>query len=76
MPLTGLLDATGRGWVLTNAFDVNDRGQIVGVGIFQGRQQGFLLTPVPEPTAGLLIAAGVAAVTLRRRRGGGAGQAV
>jgi len=68
LPLTSLLDASGRGWVLTNPFDINDRGQIVGQGIYQGRQQGFLLTPVPEPTAVLPIACAATAV-LRRRRG-------
>ena len=70
LSLTDLLDATGRGWVLNNAFDINERGQIIGLGIYQGRQQGFLLTPVPEPAAGLSIAAVAGAVALRRRRGG------
>jgi len=69
LPLTSLLDASGRGWVLTNPFDINDRGQIVGQGIYQGRQQGFLLTPVPEPSAGFLLVAGAAVAALRRRRG-------
>lgn len=33
------------GWVLTEARDVNDRGQIVGTGICNGEQRAFLLTP-------------------------------
>jgi probable HAF family extracellular repeat protein len=37
----------GSGWVLTEARDINDAGQIVGNGVFGGRQRGFLLTPRP-----------------------------
>jgi probable HAF family extracellular repeat protein len=33
------------GWVLTEARDINDRGQIVGTGVINGRQRAFLLTP-------------------------------
>ena len=32
-------------WVLTDARGINDLGQIVGTGIFQGRQRGYVLTP-------------------------------
>jgi probable HAF family extracellular repeat protein len=34
------------GWLLTNAYAINNKGQIVGVGRFKGRERGFLLTPV------------------------------
>jgi probable HAF family extracellular repeat protein len=33
------------GWVLTSAEGINDRGQIVGFGTFQGQTRAFLLTP-------------------------------
>jgi probable HAF family extracellular repeat protein len=33
------------GWVLRSAEGINDRGQIVGFGIFQGETRAFLLTP-------------------------------
>jgi probable HAF family extracellular repeat protein len=35
------------GWVLTEARDVNDGGQIVGTGTYHGQQRAFLLTPTP-----------------------------
>lgn len=68
LDLNRLLDASGRGWTLTAAHDINDRGQIVGTGWFNGRQQAFLLTPVPEPTTVALTAAGLALLLLRGRR--------
>ncbi|MBF5043517.1 hypothetical protein FGE12_14050 [Aggregicoccus sp. 17bor-14] len=33
------------GWHLESAADINDHGQIVGRGTFEGRQVGYLLTP-------------------------------
>jgi probable HAF family extracellular repeat protein len=37
------------GWVLRVAYAINDRGQIVGKGSFQGKYRAFLLTPtVPQ----------------------------
>ena len=35
----------GAGWELIEATDINDAGQIVGYGRFQGRIRAFLLTP-------------------------------
>jgi probable HAF family extracellular repeat protein len=32
-------------WVLTNAYDINDAGQIVGYGSYRGTGRAFLLTP-------------------------------
>ena len=66
--LSSLLNETGAGWQLIQASDVNDRGQIVGLGIYQDRPQGFVLTPIPEPTGGLLIAAGALILGRRPRR--------
>ncbi len=33
------------GWSLQDAFSVNDNGQIAGVGVLNGQERGFLLTP-------------------------------
>lgn len=35
----------GSGWVLYEASDINDRGQIVGSGIHNGKNRAFRLTP-------------------------------
>jgi probable HAF family extracellular repeat protein len=37
--------AADSGWQLSRATAINDRGQIVGCGLFQGQQAGFVLTP-------------------------------
>ena len=42
--LNGLIPASA-GWLLTEARDINDSGQIVGTGIFEGQVRAFLLTP-------------------------------
>ena len=36
----------GSGWVLLQAFGINNSGQIVGTGTIHGEEHGFLLTPV------------------------------
>jgi probable HAF family extracellular repeat protein len=41
-----LLIPEESGWVLTEARDINDRGQIVGTGTYQGEQRAFVLTPL------------------------------
>ena len=38
------------GWVLASAKAINDRGQIVGTGSFNGEPRGFLLNPI-DPNA-------------------------
>ncbi len=38
----------GSGWILTSAYGVNDAGQIVGTGLLNGAQRGFVLTPESE----------------------------
>ena len=40
----------GSGWVLEQALDINDRGQIVGIGRMPD-PHAFLLTPIPPPPA-------------------------
>jgi probable HAF family extracellular repeat protein len=37
---------TGTGWVLSEAVDINDHGQIVGNGYLNGAVRAFLLTPI------------------------------
>lgn len=47
--LNTLLDQSGEGWLLMEASAINDAGQIVGFGLFQGVLRAFLLTPVTAP---------------------------
>lgn len=68
--LNGLI-GPASGWNLTQAYGINDAGQIVGFGTSPtGAEHGFILTPVPEPgTFSLLLAAlGVIGITLRCKR--------
>ena len=39
----------GSGWALTEALGITDRGQIVGNGLLNGQQRGYLLTPAAMP---------------------------
>ncbi len=59
--LNDLIDPAS-GWTLEEATDINDRSQIVGYGTNpSGEMHGFLLTPVPEPSAlAMLLAGGIA----------------
>jgi probable HAF family extracellular repeat protein len=59
--------AAGSGWTLLEARDINNLGQIVGIGDLNGETRAFLLTPVPEP-AGLLLIGIAACFIVRRRR--------
>jgi probable HAF family extracellular repeat protein len=53
--LNELLDESGAGWVVEEANDINDRGQIVGRGRFNGTSRAVLLTVIPEPSTWLLV---------------------
>ena len=57
------------GWeTLIGATDINDAGQIVGGGVREdGNAHAFLLTPIPEPGAVLLLGVGGLALFGRRR---------
>jgi len=66
LDLNTLIPASG--WVLTSANAINDQGQIVGTGTLNGEQRAFLLNPVPEPSAGLLVCSGSLGLYLIRRR--------
>ncbi len=39
----------GSGWALTEALGITDGGQIVGNGLLNGQQRGYLLTPAAMP---------------------------
>jgi MYXO-CTERM domain-containing protein len=51
---------------ILTAVAMNDAAQIIGRGRMNGEEQGFLLTPVPEP-ASLSLAVVAGAAALRRR---------
>ena len=65
--LNSLIDPAS-GWVLNSATDINDAGQIVGSGLFNGQQRGFILTPVPEPSTYALTAVGIVALLAIKQR--------
>jgi probable HAF family extracellular repeat protein len=75
-PVNGMRDLntlipSGSGWFLRGAHDINESGCIVGYGYFQGEERAFLLAPaapIPEPSALLLLAVSLAAVTVRLKR--------
>lgn len=56
------------GWMLTSAQDINDAGQIIGLGTLNGvSNQPFLLTPTPEPeTCAIGLIASLALLHQRR----------
>ena len=61
--------SSGSGWTLLQAKAINNNGQIVGFGEFNGQSQAFLLSPVaaPEPVSSTLMLIGGGAMILRRR---------
>jgi len=65
------------GWDLAYAYGINDAGQIVGDGIYLGRQTAFVMTPVPEPSSllSLSLATGAILAWIRRKRLDKAGRA-
>ncbi len=73
LDLNSLLPANS-GWVLEEAFGINNVGQITGMGLYDGEETAFLMTDpadiaaVPEPSAGLVMAAGAGLIALLRPR--------
>ena len=60
---------SGSGWTLDEALGINNFGQVVGWGNDPaGKQEAFLLTPVPEPAALAIFALGLAGLGLSRRK--------
>jgi probable HAF family extracellular repeat protein len=66
------------GWVLEQAFGINDSGQITGMGLFNGQEVAFLMTDppagptnvaaTPEPGTILLMAIGLVLTAMFRPR--------
>jgi probable HAF family extracellular repeat protein len=59
----------GDGWTtLFSASGVNDLGQIVGAGMYNGVITAYVLTPVPEPATIGAVTCALGALAMRRRR--------
>lgn len=69
LDLNGLTSLSG-GWQLTDAFDVNGAGQILGTACLGGSCSAVVLSPVPEPATGAMLVAGLAVAAAGRRRAG------
>ena len=65
--INDLIDPSS-GWELFKPSDINNRGQIVGWGVYQGQNHAFLLTPVPEPATAVLLVLGLLGA-VRRSKG-------
>jgi probable HAF family extracellular repeat protein len=69
--LNSLLYESSPRWTLRRATSINNLGQIVGQGYYDGRSRGFLLTPIPEPSTLWITAVavtGVMIIALANRR--------
>jgi probable HAF family extracellular repeat protein len=64
LDLNTLLDSSGIGWTIRQAWSINDLGQITGQGSYNGHEQAMILTPVatssvPTPAAFWMIGSGL-----------------
>ncbi|WP_298232412.1 PEP-CTERM sorting domain-containing protein [uncultured Azohydromonas sp.] len=62
-----LLPGAAKRWELSDAFDINDRGQIVGSGTINGVRRAYIATPVPEPGTWALLLVGLGGIVMRYR---------
>jgi len=67
LDLNNLLE-DAPGWTLISASGINDAGQIIGLGTYNGVTHGYLLTPVPEPQGFVLAGLGLLSLFALRRR--------
>jgi probable HAF family extracellular repeat protein len=65
--LNDLLDPSITGWTLMAGYGINDSGQILAVGNFNGADRLALLTPTPEPGSLVTIIICGGALLWRRR---------
>jgi probable HAF family extracellular repeat protein len=56
---------SSSGWELLDAYDINNRGQIVGWGRFNGEFRGYVLNPIPEPSIVLIFTVIVGGLLIR-----------
>ena len=72
--LNAAIETDYPGWTLLEAYDINENGWIVGLGVSpDGAQQGFLLQPVPLPASLWLFISGcliIFRIPLRSNFGG------
>ena len=64
--INNLIDPNSQ-WIIEEANDINNKGQIIGYGINpNGETHAFLLNPVPEPTTLSFLLFGT--ILFKRRR--------
>lgn len=51
--------ATGSGWTLNTALEMNDLGAVIGTGMLNGESHYYLMTAVPEPSTTALLGVGL-----------------
>jgi len=56
------------GWELTDAFDINDSGWIVGSGRINGVDSAYVLIPVPEPSSTAVLSLMLVGIIGKRAR--------